>query len=65
MNHHEFQNQRGLAGDTGMSLRTVNALLKEMEQAEYLLKSGKTILSDGTGRILSGSSEGGPAECES
>ena len=32
-----FQN-RGLAGDTGMSLGTVNALLKEMEQAEYLFK---------------------------
>ena len=41
LNHHEFQNQRGLAGETGMSLGTVNALLKEMEQAEYLLKSGK------------------------
>ncbi|MCH1982161.1 phosphocholine cytidylyltransferase/choline kinase family protein [Ruminococcus sp. OA3] len=41
MNHHEFQNQRELAGETGMSLGTVNALLKDMVQAEYLLKSGK------------------------
>lgn len=41
MNHHEFQNQRQLAEKTGMSLGTVNALLKDMEQADYLLKSGK------------------------